>query len=106
MLNSDHCAPEQYSTPSYAVQAKRRAELTSRRTAVFLVASVAVVAGCYLGYHYSVMDAATESVDSSSSSRDSSAGREGSVTRSGSASSQGRRDIGAYVRGLFRTWSS
>lgn len=87
---------------SFAVQAKRRAELTSRRTAVFAVASVAVVALFYLGYRYNAMDV-VEASDSTRSSRDSSAGRDRNTTDSGSP--QSRRDIGAYVRGLFRTWS-
>ncbi|KAL3136163.1 hypothetical protein ABBQ32_007179 [Trebouxia sp. C0010 RCD-2024] len=87
-------------TPTLA--AKRRAELTSRRTAVFAVASVAVVALFYLGYRYNAMDL-VETSDSTSSSQDSSAGRDRNTTDSGSP--QSRRDIGAYVRGLFRTWS-
>lgn len=84
------------------LQAKRRAELTSRRTAVFVVASAAVVAGLYLGYRYNAMNL-VDSSDSNGSARDSAAGQERSGTESGSSHS--RRDIGGYMRGLFRTWS-
>lgn len=84
------------------LQAKRRAEVTSRRTAVFMVASAAVVAGLYLGYRYDVMQMAEVS-DSNGSSRDSAAGQERNA--SGSSSSNIRRDISGYMRGLFRTWS-
>lgn len=84
------------------MQAKRRAELASRRTAVFVVASIAVVAGLYLGYRYNAMDL-VESSDNTSSSNDNSAGRDSNSTDSGAP--QSRRDVGAYVKGLFRTWS-
>lgn len=83
------------------LQAKRRAELTSRRTAVFVVASAAVVAGLYLGYRYNAMNL-VDSLDSTESARDNAAGPERSSTESGASHS--RRDIGGYVRGLYRTW--
>lgn len=76
--------------------------MTSRRTSVFIVASAAVVAGLYLGYRYNAMQLA-ELSDSNGSSRDSTARQERSASESGSSNI--RRDISSYMRGLFRTWS-
>ena len=84
------------------MQAQRRAELTQRRTTVFLAASVAVVAGLYVGYRCNVLNLA-DSSDSSSSSNDSTSARNGNTTGSGLL--QSRRNIGAYMRGLFHSWS-
>lgn len=85
------------------LRAKRRSEQASRRTASFIAVSALVVAGVYATYRWSHNSASVTEISRSGDSKDTVASGDRNQTKGGA--SDVRRDMQAYVKGLFSGWS-